>query len=94
MYSRYYPDEYSKEQFFPADYESGNTVELTPVPAEKTSSTEKPSLFGNLLSGFDFKNLDLGDILLIAILFLLLLEDGVDNTDILIIAGLVFFLGI
>ena len=91
MYSRYYPEESSHEGFIPASYNS-EAPSLSEVHEVKAPE-EPSSLPGKLFSGFSLQNLDLGDILLIAIVFLLLMEDGADTTDLLIVAALVFLLG-
>lgn len=47
---------------------------------------------GGLLKGFNLQDLDIGDLLIIAILILLFLED--DDNDFLIVVGLIVLLGI
>jgi len=79
----------------PAEDHSDGTEPAAPASSQKSLFG---SLFGKRGSGFldnifgGFKNLDLGDIILILILILLVLEN--DDSDFLIVLALVFFLGI
>ena len=85
MYNRYTENFYQEPEI------------ISEAPREEVAETaaihpQKTGFFNSLFKGFRFDNFKLDDILLIALILILLMEDG-DNEVVLIIA-IVFMLGI
>ncbi|MDL2287827.1 hypothetical protein LJC32_00405 [Oscillospiraceae bacterium OttesenSCG-928-F05] len=105
LYSRYFPDgEHPKESFAPLP-EDAEEIFIPAEPADTAPPEHgRPSggplsgilknfkLSGLKKGGFSLKNMDTGDLLLILILLLIFLES--EDYELLIIIGLVVFLGL